>query len=109
MVIILSYTVISQEVGCDLELHSTTKLDKCGVCGGDGSSCMVSRYGWRREAMTECSVSCGGGRVLVHYVCKKAYGNQKVEEGFCDGKIRPKPVSMACNEFDCPARLVGGI
>ena len=54
--------------------------------------------------MTECSVSCGGGRVLVHYVCKKAYGNQKVEEGFCDKKTRPKPISMECNDFDCPAR-----
>ena len=54
--------------------------------------------------MSACSVSCGGGRVLVHYVCKKAHGNHKVEEGFCDKETRPKPLSMECNEFDCPAR-----
>ena len=96
--------IFSQVVGCDLELRSRLKLDKCGVCGGDGSSCMVSRFGWRREAMSGCSVSCGGGRVLVHYVCKKAYGNVKVSEGFCDKKTRPKPLSMECNEFPCPAR-----
>ena len=54
--------------------------------------------------MSGCSVSCGGGRVLVHYVCKKAQGNHKVDEGFCDKKNKPKPLSMECNEFTCPAR-----
>ncbi|KAM9297035.1 A disintegrin and metalloproteinase with thrombospondin motifs 8 [Gastrophryne carolinensis] len=27
------------KAGCDHELHSTKKLDKCSVCGGDGSDC----------------------------------------------------------------------
>ncbi|KAM4015185.1 A disintegrin and metalloproteinase with thrombospondin motifs 8 [Anomaloglossus baeobatrachus] len=27
------------KAGCDHTLNSTKKLDKCGVCGGDGSSC----------------------------------------------------------------------
>ncbi|CAJ0966899.1 unnamed protein product [Ranitomeya imitator] len=27
------------KAGCDHILNSTKKLDKCGVCGGDGSSC----------------------------------------------------------------------
>ncbi|XP_053549091.1 uncharacterized protein LOC128640686 [Bombina bombina] len=26
-------------VGCDGNLHSTRSLDRCGVCGGDGSTC----------------------------------------------------------------------
>ncbi|XP_055949212.1 papilin-like isoform X1 [Argiope bruennichi] len=30
-------------VGCDKVLGSTTKVDECGVCGGDGSSCRVIR------------------------------------------------------------------
>ncbi|GBN47343.1 hypothetical protein AVEN_247209-1, partial [Araneus ventricosus] len=28
-------------VGCDKVLGSVTKVDECGVCGGDGSSCRV--------------------------------------------------------------------
>ncbi|GBN51251.1 Papilin [Araneus ventricosus] len=31
----------SEAVGCDKVLGSTTKVDACGVCGGDGSSCRV--------------------------------------------------------------------
>ncbi|KAL4647531.1 A disintegrin and metalloproteinase with thrombospondin motifs 8 [Arapaima gigas] len=27
------------KAGCDLEIGSSAKLDKCGVCGGNGSSC----------------------------------------------------------------------
>ena len=31
-------------VGCDLQLNSGVVLDQCGVCGGNGSSCIsVSR------------------------------------------------------------------
>ncbi|CAL1266760.1 unnamed protein product [Larinioides sclopetarius] len=30
-------------VGCDKVLGSITKVDECGVCGGDGSSCRVVR------------------------------------------------------------------
>ena len=29
---------ILKEIGCDLEVGSMVKLDKYGVCGGDGSS-----------------------------------------------------------------------
>ncbi|XP_053549090.1 ADAMTS-like protein 2 [Bombina bombina] len=28
-----------EPVGCDGNLHSTRSLDRCGVCGGDGSTC----------------------------------------------------------------------
>ncbi|XP_053324691.1 ADAMTS-like protein 2 [Spea bombifrons] len=28
-----------EPVGCDGKLHSSRSLDRCGVCGGDGSSC----------------------------------------------------------------------
>ncbi|XP_063799701.1 A disintegrin and metalloproteinase with thrombospondin motifs 8 [Pseudophryne corroboree] len=41
------------KAGCDHVLHSSNKLDKCGVCGGDGSSCRKisgslnkSKYGY---------------------------------------------------------------
>ena len=96
--------LILKEIGCNLEVGSMVKLDKCGVCGGDGSSCRLSRFGWKREALSECSASCGGGRVVVHFVCKNSQGNKKVDEGFCDKKKKPKSLSMDCNEFPCPAR-----
>ena len=80
------------------------KLDKCGVCGGDGSSCLISRFGWKREALSRCSASCGGGRVAVHYLCKDDQSYELVKEGFCDKKEKPKPLSMECNKFPCPAR-----
>ena len=28
-------------VGCDMQLYSNAKVDNCGVCNGDGSSCRV--------------------------------------------------------------------
>ena len=41
------------QAGCDHILGSNTRLDKCGVCGGDGSSCVmksgslnISNYGY---------------------------------------------------------------
>ena len=41
------------QAGCDHILGSSTKLDKCGVCGGDGTSCImktgslnISSYGY---------------------------------------------------------------
>lgn len=30
-----------QAAGCDHFLDSSTKLDVCGVCGGDGSDCLL--------------------------------------------------------------------
>ena len=97
--------LIYKEIGCDLEVGSMVKLDKCGVCGGDGSSCRLSRFGWRKEALSECSASCGGGRVVVHFVCKSSQGNQIVDEGFCDKESTitdpssPDSCQMGLEEF----------
>lgn len=38
LVVIINLVVI-QSVGCDLELDSRERPDRCGVCKGDGSSC----------------------------------------------------------------------
>uniref|UniRef100_A0A1B0ATJ2 ADAMTS/ADAMTS-like cysteine-rich domain-containing protein n=1 Tax=Glossina palpalis gambiensis TaxID=67801 RepID=A0A1B0ATJ2_9MUSC len=52
-----------QRVGCDLKIGSTKKVDSCGVCGGDGSSCSSQTlYHWEIAPMSLCSVSCGGGK-----------------------------------------------
>ncbi|XP_036371078.1 A disintegrin and metalloproteinase with thrombospondin motifs 16-like [Octopus sinensis] len=34
---------VCTHVGCDLQLNSTARLDRCCVCGGDGSSCTFTR------------------------------------------------------------------
>ena len=57
-----------QPVGCDLQLGSDLKIDLCGVCGGDGSSCSDSIYQWQYgggiggRLLSPCSASCDGGK-----------------------------------------------
>uniref|UniRef100_A0A3Q4C052 ADAMTS/ADAMTS-like Spacer 1 domain-containing protein n=1 Tax=Mola mola TaxID=94237 RepID=A0A3Q4C052_MOLML len=49
---VLSISVLIQPVGCDGELYSTMTVDRCGVCGGQGTSCQrVS--GSYRKALTQ--------------------------------------------------------
>lgn len=51
-----------QRVGCDLKIGSAKKVDACGVCGGDGTSCTQPLYNWEIAPMSLCSVTCGGGK-----------------------------------------------
>ena len=37
-----------QDIGCDLQLRTSARLDSCGVCGGDGTSCQGRRYRWHQ-------------------------------------------------------------
>jgi hypothetical protein len=56
-------------VGCDLQLNSDSKVDRCGVCGGDGSTCtentsddLVVGYRWEfGHRLTPCTATCDGG------------------------------------------------
>ncbi|CAG9769262.1 unnamed protein product [Ceutorhynchus assimilis] len=41
------------EIGCDGNLNSTAKRDKCGVCGGDGSSCTNTNITIRKRLKRE--------------------------------------------------------
>lgn len=41
-----------QPVGCDGELYSTMTVDRCGVCGGNGTSCQRIS-GSYRKALTQ--------------------------------------------------------
>ncbi|GAB1597436.1 A disintegrin and metalloproteinase with thrombospondin motifs 16 [Argonauta hians] len=40
---------VCTSVGCDRVLNSTTKLDRCCVCGGDGSSCTYSHSSFNAQ------------------------------------------------------------
>jgi hypothetical protein len=73
-----------QAVGCDLQLNSNLKIDACGVCGGDGSTCSTNdnngngnnngnddngpqqRYQWEfSHQLSLCSASCDGGKMTL--------------------------------------------
>jgi len=95
---------ICEEIGCDLELRTGVKLDKCGVCGGNGSSCSDERYIWERESLSRCSVSCGGGQKMIQYTCKDKNYNKTIANGFCDQEVKPVGLFVACNEEACPSR-----
>jgi len=56
----------TQPVGCDLKLGSPKKVDECGICGGDGTSCTTPMYRWAIVATGVCSASCGGGKFIGH-------------------------------------------
>ena len=49
-------------MGCDLQIGSGKRVDECGVCGGDGTSCTQPLYHWEEAAASLCSVTCGGGK-----------------------------------------------
>ena len=38
-----------QDVGCDYKLGSGTRLDRCKVCGGDGSSCALNIFNYTKH------------------------------------------------------------
>lgn len=51
-----------QRLGCDGEVWSNKLIDRCGVCGGDGSNCSTNakkpQYYWQLD-WSPCSVTCG--------------------------------------------------
>lgn len=45
-------SLLLQPVGCDGELYSSKTVDRCGVCGGNGTSCQRIS-GSYRKALTQ--------------------------------------------------------
>ncbi|XP_045120814.1 protein madd-4-like isoform X4 [Portunus trituberculatus] len=91
-----------QKVGCDLVLGSQREVDKCGVCGGDGSSCNKPSYNWNKRASGSCSASCGGGYQMLSAVCEEESSGRRVSEDLCDPSSRPVPAILTCNPHACP-------
>uniref|UniRef100_A0A1A9V4V4 ADAMTS/ADAMTS-like cysteine-rich domain-containing protein n=1 Tax=Glossina austeni TaxID=7395 RepID=A0A1A9V4V4_GLOAU len=72
-----------QRVGCDLKIGSTKKVDSCGVCGGDGSSCSSQTlYHWEIAPMSLCSVSCGGDTLTYKSQLKFYTRYKEIKIGF---------------------------
>ena len=90
-----------------MELRTGMKLDQCGKCGGNGSSCSQSSspvHGWEQHQISSCSVSCGGGLAMVQYNCVNTVTNTLVNNDLCDAKIKPKELFADCNTNKCPPR-----
>lgn len=67
-----------QRVGCDLRIGSSKKVDACGVCGGNGSTCSQPMYQWDMAPMSLCSVTCGGGKFQsLIYFSFRIYLNER--------------------------------
>ena len=97
-----------EKVGCDLRLRSGSTLDQCGVCGGDGSSCSptVRKYSWTLAPLSTCSVTCGGGTLVMGPQCSLSSHNSSdhVHFEFCDPRKRPESYIKSCNRNTCPPR-----
>ena len=95
-----------QAVGCDLVVRSELVLDKCGVCGGNGSKCEKMRYRWEEEPLSRCSVGCGGGTRMSRPVCHDTIDKTRVDDGMCDQLEKPETRMTPCNTDPCPARSI---
>ncbi|XP_068083512.1 protein madd-4 [Anabrus simplex] len=95
-----------QRVGCDLRIGSYKKVDSCGVCGGDGSSCAQPLYHWEETPLSLCSATCGGGRRMSRAVCKNRLTGAEVEEQLCNASQKPDRKVTECNTQPCPPRWV---
>ncbi|XP_077162855.1 A disintegrin and metalloproteinase with thrombospondin motifs 13 isoform X2 [Paroedura picta] len=62
-----------------------------------------SVYVWSPLA-GECPVSCGGGSILLHYVCLDFETKEETEEDYCDQGLKPESQVEICNPLPCPPR-----
>ncbi|XP_058981194.1 ADAMTS-like protein 1 isoform X2 [Musca domestica] len=95
-----------QRVGCDLKIGSTKKLDICGICGGNGSSCSPTLYQWELVPVSLCTVSCGGGYKMPRIVCRSRMTGSEVDDTLCNAANRPEPSVELCNTHTCPPRWI---
>ncbi|XP_003374445.1 putative thrombospondin type 1 domain protein [Trichinella spiralis] len=97
-------------VGCDGIVNSGKKLDDCGICDGNGTSCGRPSYNWKETGQfSECDRVCGadGWRISIS-VCVNVKTDQVVSEFYCADKQRPRPSLERCLYVPCPADWVTG-
>ncbi|KAL1130045.1 hypothetical protein AAG570_012988, partial [Ranatra chinensis] len=95
-----------QKVGCDLVIGSDAKVDGCGVCGGDGSTCLQPLYHWVVESASLCSATCGTGYRMSQVVCRNVMTGINVDPQLCDASQQPESQMIECNTHTCPAKWV---
>ncbi|KAI6234396.1 Papilin [Aphelenchoides fujianensis] len=95
-------------VGCDHLIGSSTLVDQCGVCGGDGRSCSKSLFGWRRTGdFSECSCGPTSHQVSI-IVCINLATKRVVPQRLCAAAERPRPEIRPCPTAPCSARWTTG-
>ncbi|XP_049830977.1 protein madd-4-like isoform X2 [Schistocerca gregaria] len=95
-----------QRVGCDLRIGSSKRVDTCGVCGGDGSSCAKPLFHWEHASASLCSAPCGGGRKMSRPVCRNRVTGAEADEKLCNASQKPPRLFLSCNAHRCPAKWV---
>ncbi|XP_036605930.1 A disintegrin and metalloproteinase with thrombospondin motifs 18 [Trichosurus vulpecula] len=63
-------------------------------------------YTWK-TVQSDCSVSCGGGHIIVKTICLQDHLKQ-VNSSFCSTKTKPVTEPQMCNAFSCPAYWAPG-
>ncbi|XP_073960715.1 ADAMTS-like no long nerve cord [Choristoneura fumiferana] len=99
---------VTQRVGCDLRVGSMRRVDECGVCGGDGSSCSRPRYHWLATPGSLCSATCGGGYKMSLAVCRDRLTGSDAPEQLCDASSKPQASVVRCNMHPCPFKWYVG-
>ncbi|XP_074000161.1 ADAMTS-like no long nerve cord isoform X2 [Rhodnius prolixus] len=97
-----------QKVGCDLVIGSDAKVDACGICGGDSTSCIQPLYHWVVESASLCSVTCGTGYKMSQVLCKNVVSGVPVDPKLCDSSQQPEITMIECNTHPCPSKWVAG-
>lgn len=104
--ILIFFSLLLKSVGCDLLVDSEKKVDKCGICGGDGTQCQANKvsFVWTEVPLSHCSAPCGGGYRMVRYVCQNNVTNEPVQDELCNVLQKPQPKMASCNVQACPPR-----
>ncbi|KAI1722523.1 immunoglobulin domain-containing protein [Ditylenchus destructor] len=99
-----------QPVGCDRIIGSAARIDECGRCGGDGSSCAKKIFRWKDTLQfTPCDKTCGPNSVRVSVsVCVNTATDRVVPERLCADQERPRPQVKRCPYVVCPAKWLTG-
>ncbi|KAK2146181.1 hypothetical protein LSH36_626g03013 [Paralvinella palmiformis] len=110
----LRLVLAPKTLGCDHVLGSVAKEDICGVCGGDGSSCLQkqrpknghpvtssSAFVWEQSEYSPCSVSCGVGEQVSTPVCVDTKTGRVVFPTYCDRTTRPVRRMRVCTQPSC--------
>ena len=87
-----------------MTIGSTKRVDSCGVCGGNNSTCSTNTFGWEETPLSHCSAPCGGGFMMARPVCKNKVTKVEVDPDLCDFKSKPLSRMAPCNQHSCPAR-----
>uniref|UniRef100_A0A8C9QWM2 ADAMTS like 2 n=1 Tax=Scleropages formosus TaxID=113540 RepID=A0A8C9QWM2_SCLFO len=60
-------------------------------------------YRWKLSSKEPCSISCSTGVARSFVICVR-YDGSEVDDGYCDGLVRPEPIHDFCIGRECQPR-----